>query len=147
MASASLDDRLAGSVPFLAMSAIAVAGWQLLRQAREGATVPDSYSLRDLEIFLDVWKAHMRALFSYEPVPYEGAATYLKAQVHVPPHPLHPEQPWRQLVLHGLEVLPVPGNHQTMIEPPNVETMARHLLECMRRIEDDTSPRRRSSVA
>ncbi|MDE2619866.1 MAG: acyl-CoA dehydrogenase [Sphingomonadales bacterium] len=31
---ASLDDRLAGSVPFLTMCAVTVAGWQLLRQAR-----------------------------------------------------------------------------------------------------------------
>ncbi|HSG33062.1 MAG TPA: acyl-CoA dehydrogenase, partial [Sphingomonadaceae bacterium] len=31
---ASLDDRLAGSVPFCTMCAVAVAGWQLLRQAR-----------------------------------------------------------------------------------------------------------------
>ena len=31
---ASLDDRLAGSVPYLTMCAVAVAGWQLLRQAR-----------------------------------------------------------------------------------------------------------------
>ncbi|MGX7951217.1 acyl-CoA dehydrogenase [Tsuneonella sp. HG249] len=30
---ASLDDKLAGSVPFTAMSAVAVAGWQLSRQA------------------------------------------------------------------------------------------------------------------
>ena len=38
-ASASLDDRLAGSVPFLAMAATAVAGWQLQREAKlaEGA--------------------------------------------------------------------------------------------------------------
>ena len=34
---ASLDDRLAGSVPFLTMCAVAVAGWQLLRQARAAA--------------------------------------------------------------------------------------------------------------
>jgi hypothetical protein len=34
MGSASLDDKLAGSVPFLTMCAVAVAGWQLLRQAR-----------------------------------------------------------------------------------------------------------------
>lgn len=34
LSSASLDDRLAGSVPFLSMCAVAVAGWQLLRQAR-----------------------------------------------------------------------------------------------------------------
>ncbi|MBU6266977.1 MAG: acyl-CoA dehydrogenase family protein [Sphingomonadales bacterium] len=31
---ASLDDRLAGSVPFQTMCAVAVAGWQLLRQAQ-----------------------------------------------------------------------------------------------------------------
>ncbi|WP_341713129.1 acyl-CoA dehydrogenase [Erythrobacter sp.] len=31
---ASLDDRLAGSVPFCTMLAVAVAGWQLLRQLR-----------------------------------------------------------------------------------------------------------------
>jgi alkylation response protein AidB-like acyl-CoA dehydrogenase len=39
---ASLDDRLAGSVPFTAMSAVAVAGWQLARQARavEGGAAP-----------------------------------------------------------------------------------------------------------
>jgi alkylation response protein AidB-like acyl-CoA dehydrogenase len=32
--SASLDDRLAGAVPFTTMCAVAVAGWQLVRQAR-----------------------------------------------------------------------------------------------------------------
>ncbi|WP_298189477.1 acyl-CoA dehydrogenase family protein [Novosphingobium sp.] len=31
---ATLDDKLAGSVPFLTMCAVAVAGWQLARQAR-----------------------------------------------------------------------------------------------------------------
>ncbi|HEX4846630.1 MAG TPA: acyl-CoA dehydrogenase [Novosphingobium sp.] len=35
---ASLDDKLAGSVPFCTMSAVAVAGWQLQRQARDGAS-------------------------------------------------------------------------------------------------------------
>ena len=37
---ASLDDRLAGSVPFLTMCAVAVAGWQLLRQARAAGDEP-----------------------------------------------------------------------------------------------------------
>ncbi|MFM5907367.1 MAG: acyl-CoA dehydrogenase [Novosphingobium sp.] len=34
---ASLDDRLAGSVPFQTMCAVSVAGWQLLRQSRQSA--------------------------------------------------------------------------------------------------------------
>jgi 3-(methylthio)propanoyl-CoA dehydrogenase len=37
MSDASIDDKLAGSVPFCTMSAVAVAGWQLLRQARAAA--------------------------------------------------------------------------------------------------------------
>jgi alkylation response protein AidB-like acyl-CoA dehydrogenase len=36
-AEASIDDRLAGSVPFCTMASTAVAGWQLQRQARDGA--------------------------------------------------------------------------------------------------------------
>jgi alkylation response protein AidB-like acyl-CoA dehydrogenase len=40
LGSASLDDRLAGSVPFLTMCAVAVAGWQLLKQERAAADAP-----------------------------------------------------------------------------------------------------------
>jgi len=36
-ADASIDDKLAGSVPFCTMASTAVAGWQLQRQARDGA--------------------------------------------------------------------------------------------------------------
>lgn len=34
---ASIDDKLAGSVPFCTMASVAVAGWQLQRQVRDGA--------------------------------------------------------------------------------------------------------------
>ena len=40
LSAASLDDRLAGSVPFQTMCAVAVAGWQLLRQARAAGDAP-----------------------------------------------------------------------------------------------------------
>jgi alkylation response protein AidB-like acyl-CoA dehydrogenase len=36
-ADASIDDKLAGSVPFCTMASVAVAGWQLQRQVRDGA--------------------------------------------------------------------------------------------------------------
>ena len=39
--SATLDDRLAGSVPYCTMCAVAVAGWQLLKQA-QAAALPDA---------------------------------------------------------------------------------------------------------
>ncbi|HKX79411.1 MAG TPA: acyl-CoA dehydrogenase family protein [Novosphingobium sp.] len=38
---AGIDDRLAGSMPFLTMCAVATAGWQLLAQARAAAEDPE----------------------------------------------------------------------------------------------------------
>nr|WP_238401679.1 acyl-CoA dehydrogenase [Altererythrobacter sp. C41] len=53
---ATLDDRLAGSVPFCTMSAVAVAGWQLLRQLRavEAGEAPGPAAKRaSVRFFLD----------------------------------------------------------------------------------------------
>ena len=53
----SLDDRLAGSVPFCTMFAVAVAGWQLLRQKRavEGGAAPSLAATKQASVrfFLD----------------------------------------------------------------------------------------------
>ncbi len=47
---ASLDDRLAGSVPFTTMCAVAIAGWQLLRQKRavDGGAAPTLREVKDV---------------------------------------------------------------------------------------------------
>lgn len=54
---ASLDDRLAGSVPFCTMFAVAVASWQLLRQKRavEGGAAPSLAATKQASVrfFLD----------------------------------------------------------------------------------------------
>ena len=49
---ASLDDRLAGSVPFCTMFAVAVAGWQLLRQKRavEGGAAPGLAATKEASV-------------------------------------------------------------------------------------------------
>jgi hypothetical protein len=53
---ASLDDRLAGSVPFTTMTAVAVAGWQLLRQLRaigeDGASLTNARKRATVQFFL-----------------------------------------------------------------------------------------------
>lgn len=54
---ASLDDRLAGSVPFCTMCAVAVSGWQLLQQLRavEGGAAPALAATKPVTVrfFLD----------------------------------------------------------------------------------------------
>lgn len=50
---ASIDDRLAGSVPFCTMLAVATAGWQLLRQLRSFDGQPPAAKVASVRFFLD----------------------------------------------------------------------------------------------
>jgi thioesterase domain-containing protein len=38
-----------------------------------------------------------------------------------------PDLGWSSLVQDGLDVYPVPGNHVTMLEDPNVEILAKNI--------------------
>ena len=53
MRGASTDDRLAGSVPFCTMLAVAVAGWQLLRQLHSFEGPPPRAKAASVAFFLD----------------------------------------------------------------------------------------------
>jgi thioesterase domain-containing protein len=104
----------------------------VLSLARAGGAVPADFELVDLGVFLNVWKAHTRALYSYVPKPYGGPVHYFRAQDTVPPHPAHPERPWQTLLGRDLTVVPVPGDHQSMVEPPHVATLAGLLARAIR---------------
>ena len=71
----STDDRLAGSVPFCTMLAVAVAGWQLLRQLRsfEGAAPRAKHA--SVRFFLDRIAPEARGLFASATAGAEGLYT------------------------------------------------------------------------
>jgi thioesterase domain-containing protein len=49
---------------------------------------------------------------------------YFRAATRRPIDPPRPELPWIELVQGGIEIHLVPGDHETMHEPPNVSAMA-----------------------
>lgn len=68
---ASLDDRLAGSVPFCTMCAVAVAGWQLQRQARSEKLQEENPVLaEEKELVARYFEAHIAS----EALGLQGAA-------------------------------------------------------------------------
>ncbi|HKH49695.1 MAG TPA: beta-ketoacyl synthase N-terminal-like domain-containing protein, partial [Thermoanaerobaculia bacterium] len=74
-----------------------------------------------------VLRANVGALYDYVPRPYPGRLLYFRAEQRRPNDPPRPEIPWIELAQGGLEILLVPGNHQTMHEPPHVQAMADRL--------------------
>lgn len=104
-----------------------------------GAMSPEDaqhLSVRDLEIFADVWRAHSQALLGFTPRRIETPVHYYKATTTVPPHPPHPELPWRQLLGDALLLTRVEGTHESIIERPHVTAVAAALDSDIRRFRE-----------
>ncbi len=77
--------------------------------------------------FVAVLRGNVQALFDYRPRPYGGPMLFFRAATRRPLDPPRPELPWIELAQGGIEIHLVPGDHETMHEPPNVSAMAKVL--------------------
>lgn len=79
---------------------------------------------------LKVERGNVEALFNYEHKPYPGKITLLRTGRDS--HSTNdPELGWGAWAAGGVEVHWIPGEHNTLIESPNVEAVGRILMECI----------------
>jgi len=76
------------------------------------------------------------ALYAYEPQPWDGELTFYRAADRRPGDPPRPELPWIELARGGTRVVIVPGDHLSMHQPPQVETLGDHLRRALDRLDD-----------
>ncbi|MGV3722261.1 MAG: non-ribosomal peptide synthetase, partial [Actinomycetota bacterium] len=86
----------------------------------------------------DIGILHIRAAHAYVRQPYPGMITLLRAEVQ--PIGCIPDSTngWSELAQGGVEVLPVPGEHATIIEEPHVAELARALTAALSRARGDS---------
>ncbi len=73
-----------------------------------------------------IFDAHWVAAAGYRPRPYPGRVVFIQAQDE-PLLRLAAVLGWQKLARDRLEVRPVPGEHATLLDPANVEAVARAL--------------------
>jgi amino acid adenylation domain-containing protein len=90
--------------------------WQFARLTTSDTT---ANTLHDVEEF------NYQAARQYVPAPYPGRVTFIYAQEEIST----PENifGWETLATGGVEVIAVPGNHQSMIKAPQVHRLAEQL--------------------
>jgi thioesterase domain-containing protein/acyl carrier protein len=80
------------------------------------------------DCFRRLLEAHYQALRAYVPRAYGGRVTLFRARTR-PLFRLHGRDlGWGRLAGGGLEVITVPGNHETFLKQPHVQTLAKALL-------------------
>jgi len=79
------------------------------------------------EPFRQLLENHYQAMRQYVPKVYGGPVTLFRARVRPLLRPHGDDLGWRKLAGGGLEVIPVPGNHETMLKPRHVSKLAEAL--------------------
>jgi thioesterase domain-containing protein/NAD(P)-dependent dehydrogenase (short-subunit alcohol dehydrogenase family)/acyl carrier protein len=78
---------------------------------------------------LKIYHAHARAMYSYAAEPYDGRVLYFRAGQPGPYNAKDPEKVWGSLVKGELIIHTVPGDHNTMNDPPHVSRLGELLKD------------------
>ena len=81
-----------------------------------------------------IWDANFRAIRNYYQEPYNGRLTLFLASDFYARCYQDVRLGWHAYALKGLEIHVVPGDHLTMMYPPNVEVLAAELRKCIDRV-------------
>ena len=76
---------------------------------------------------------HWNAVLGYRPNRYPGRITLFRSRFQSPFLGLGSMMGWDRVAMGGVEVVRVPGGHLSVLQPPNVDVLARRLRERLRR--------------
>ena len=123
-----------------------------------GAVHPSSTSSRGLELedlfdvgrasdgYRRMMQANLRAFQEYTPKPYPGRITLLRARARPLFHSHEADLGWGKFALGGVEIKTVPGNHDSILREPLVQTLAAQLKSALDRNEPRIASRRKKEV-
>ncbi|HKX27258.1 MAG TPA: amino acid adenylation domain-containing protein, partial [Blastocatellia bacterium] len=121
-----------------------------LKQAIGAKILPPDFEVEQARSLLKVYRANVRAARRYVPQVYPGTVTLFKASEPPARSPVadlshrdlatkmfqDPAMGWKHLALGEVRIIEVPGDHQTMMSPPHVETLALWIGSCLEEAEN-----------
>ncbi|MFQ5419790.1 MAG: thioesterase domain-containing protein [Anaerolineae bacterium] len=98
--------------------------------------MPD-LTLAQFHLFVRMMQTHTAAWRDYVPQPYPGKIALFRADEQASANG-EPDMGWSSLVAGGVTIIPVPGDHITMLQEPHVQVLADRLRNCLAEAEPVT---------
>ena len=106
---------------------------EILARARRSGVLQANVKPEQVERMLAIHRANLRALAGYRPQPAADRLTLFRPEAAAGESRLHPQNGWESLTSAPVEVHAVAGDHYTLLAPPHVEALARHLAAAVER--------------
>ncbi|OYD96428.1 non-ribosomal peptide synthetase [Nostoc sp. 'Peltigera membranacea cyanobiont' 210A] len=104
----------------------------ILEQAKMLNILSPDFGLQQMRQLFKVFRANLKALYSYIPQPYPNRITLLCASEQV----AAVSHDWSKLAAGGVEIHNIPGNHYAIVRKPNVQFLAERLGIYLDRVGD-----------
>lgn len=102
----------------------------LFEAGRAIGRIPANYTLADLRRMYAAMAAHVDALAHYQPSTYAGQITFFRCTDRSESE-IAPYRQWATVAQGGVRRFDVPGKHSTLLEEPQVQTVATILRGCL----------------
>jgi aspartate racemase len=79
------------------------------------------------EEYQRLWEANYQAVMDYGPQVYPGRVTVIRSRVQPLFCSHEPDMGWRKLAAGGLDIIGMPGNHETIVIEPRVQLLSERL--------------------
>jgi thioesterase domain-containing protein/acyl carrier protein len=109
----------------------------LLDQARVANVLPPDIDEQQIRRGLAVFAANIQAMQRYQPQPYAGRVTLFRASVQMPEDAADPTLGWGALATDGVALYTIPGDHYSIVRPPQVRLLAEQLHACLEAVPAD----------
>jgi amino acid adenylation domain-containing protein len=96
----------------------------ILRQAKRTNTLPPDTDFEQILRFYNVYRANLIAWSNYRPGTYSGPVVLYRADDRPVEAYLDPKLGWTEFMSEEIEVQTIPGGHYTLLNEPNVTTLA-----------------------
>jgi thioesterase domain-containing protein len=83
----------------------------------------------------DLFESNLQALLKYQVKPYPGELTLFRARHGSPRIHAEPLGGWEGVARGGVNVIEVPGTHNSMLEEPNVRALGEAISRCIAHLD------------
>jgi len=114
-----------------------------IKATQAAQRLPSDFGLSQSRRLLHISKLNYQAIESYQVRPYDGKISLFQAkeEAHTVQRICPQDQTlgWANWAKQGVQIIRVPGNHQTMVLPPHVDKLAQPMQHCLSNANHQTT--------